>query len=372
MKKIVIILLLLAGCSNPTGEIVQMEKVGERAYQVDCIVNGLNLKFILDTRADQVTISLNEALFMLENGYLSESELLNTEYYRLANRVVSDDFTVILRTIKIGGLTIHNVEATIVHSIDAPLLFGQSALERLGKVTIDYSNNQLVLGDEKEVYATPKESAFYYFINGIDKYAIEDYRGAIQDYSKAIEINPSNSEAYLNRGLPKHKLGDYRGAIQDYSKSIEINPSISKGYFMRGFAKQYLEDYRGAIQDYDKAIEINPSNSDAYSNRGFAKKELGNYRGAIQDYSKVIEINPSNSEAYFMRGFAKQYLEDYRGAIQDYNKAIEINPSFIEAYNNRGVAKYRLGDLNGACLDWSKSGELGNIIAYDLIRDYCN
>ena len=56
------------------------------------------------------------------------------------------------------------------------------------------------------------------------KLEVEDYQGAISDFTKAIEINPMNDKAYNNRGNAKSNLKDYSGAIVDYSKAIEINP----------------------------------------------------------------------------------------------------------------------------------------------------
>jgi tetratricopeptide (TPR) repeat protein len=61
------------------------------------------------------------------------------------------------------------------------------------------------------------------------------------------------ADAYYNRGLAKSKLEDYRGAITDYSKAIELNPNYANAYYNRGKSKGILEDDRGAIADYSKA-----------------------------------------------------------------------------------------------------------------------
>jgi len=81
-------------------------------------------------------------------------------------------------------------------------------------------------------------------------------------------------EEYFNSGKAKYKLKDYRGAIQDYNKAIELNPKYPEAYNNRGFAKVELKDYKAAIQDYTKAIELNPNYADAYNNRGIAKAQL--------------------------------------------------------------------------------------------------
>ncbi len=124
---------------------IKMEKIGG-VYKIPCKVNGLGLKFIFDTGASDVSLSLTEALFMLKNGYLSEKDFLGTEYYRIANGDIQEGTKVNLKSIEIGNQKIYNVEASIAHTTNAPLLFGQSALQRFGKFAFDYSSGQLTLG----------------------------------------------------------------------------------------------------------------------------------------------------------------------------------------------------------------------------------
>ena len=211
-----------------------------------------------------------------------------------------------------------------------------------------------------------------YVDRGVAKDDLEDYYGAIADYTKVIEIDPNEAKAYYNRGNSKGNLEDYKGAIADYTKAIEIDPNYAAAYNNRGYAKRKLEDYYGAIADCTKTIEIDPNNAAAYYNRGIAKHKLEDYYGAIADYTKAIEIDPNIANAYYNRGVAKRKLEDYYGAIADYTKAIEIDPNFAVAYNNRGIAKYYLENLSGACSDWRKAANLGHEGAANYVRDYCN
>jgi clan AA aspartic protease (TIGR02281 family) len=115
-------------------------------YLIPCKVNGLNLKFIFDTGASDVSISLSEALFMLKNDYMDKSDLIGSEYYQIANGNIAEGTKIIIRKIEIGSKILYNVEASIVHTLDAPLLLGQSAIEKLGKFSFDYATNTLTFG----------------------------------------------------------------------------------------------------------------------------------------------------------------------------------------------------------------------------------
>jgi len=56
-----------------------------------------------------------------------------------------------------------------------------------------------------------------------------------------------SAEDYVNRGDEKRKAGDLDGAIAEYSKAIEINPTDASIYISRGQTKRMLGDYKGAI-----------------------------------------------------------------------------------------------------------------------------
>jgi len=109
------------------------------------------------------------------------------------------------------------------------------------------------------VYA---QTADTYFDSGKEKYDNKDYKGAIEDLNKAIEINPKYAEAYSYRGLAKAKSGDFKGAIEDFNKAIEINPNDAEAYYNRGGAKILLGQKDDGCLDYSKAAEL--GNSQAY------------------------------------------------------------------------------------------------------------
>lgn len=115
---------------------IKMEKEGG-VYTVPCTVNGLALRFIFDTGASDVSISLTEAAFMLKNGYLSKNDLGETVYYSIANGTTAKGTKIVLKEIGFAGLKLYNVEASIVHELAAPLLLGQSAIEKLGPIQLN-------------------------------------------------------------------------------------------------------------------------------------------------------------------------------------------------------------------------------------------
>jgi tetratricopeptide (TPR) repeat protein len=103
------------------------------------------------------------------------------------------------------------------------------------------------------------------------------------------------AQDYLDEGNAKSEAKDYRGAIADYTKAIEIDPEFSYAYGLRGNAKFTLYDYRGSIIDYSKAIELDPNNSTMYAMRGISRFLLHEKEGACFDWSKAGELGDTSS-----------------------------------------------------------------------------
>lgn len=113
------------------------------AYTIPCKVNGLPLKFAFDTSATDVTISLTEVLFMLKNGYLSKDDIGEKVNYGISNGEIAEGTLINIHEIEFAGLKLQNVKASVIHEKDAPLLLGQSAIEKLGQIQLN--GNELTI-----------------------------------------------------------------------------------------------------------------------------------------------------------------------------------------------------------------------------------
>lgn len=114
-------------------------------FEIPCEVNGLPLQMLFDTGASSVTLSSVEANFMLKNDYLSAKDLGGKEYYRIADGGITEGTLVTLREVKIGDFVLKNVKASVVSNQKAPILLGQSVMERFGTITIDNIGGKLLI-----------------------------------------------------------------------------------------------------------------------------------------------------------------------------------------------------------------------------------
>lgn len=193
---------------------------------------------------------------------------------------------------------------------------------------------------DKHGYALPgsdEAAAIDFYIKGSAKYFKKDFEEAIEDLTKAVELDPFHYRAWQFRASCKSALGDIIGAVRDYTEAIKAEPNEAGSYQMRGEEKYYIGDYRGALQDFNRAIEIHPTPG-AYTDRAKAKFKLKDYAGCLKDCDLAIQGYPTSADAHYYRGFAK----------------------------------WQLGDKEGACLDWSVAGENGEDHAYEMIKKHCN
>jgi len=178
-----------------------------------------------------------------------------------------------------------------------------------------------------------------------------DYQSAMRDYTKAIELDKNLIAAYLNRASTENELQKFDSAIIDYTKSIELDPNLTTVYFARGLLYNQISNYPAAIADYTKAIELDSTTAPAYFNRGIIYYRIGKYHNAISDYTQTLTLRPNDTMAYYGRGVAEADAKKYADAIADFTKAIKLHPQIGDYYFHRANAKYRLKDYEGAVAD---------------------
>ena len=103
---------------------------------------------------------------------------------------------------------------------------------------------------------------------------------------------------FKNSGDLKSDLGDNKGAIEDYSKAIELDPNYWNAYNNRANSKILLKDYNGAIADFTKTIELNPDFTSAYLDRGSSKEQLGDLNGACDDWKKAASLGDADADEW--------------------------------------------------------------------------
>ncbi len=147
--------------------------------------------------------------------------------------------------------------------------------------------------------SNPKTAKDFY-LRGIKRAQLRNYRQAAKDYSKAIELDSKFVDAYLKRCEMRYKLGDNQGVLDDCYQIFAIQPTVAKAHYYQGRARYSLGYTQPAIESYTMAIAQEENYAQAYYYRGLAYKELNNLLSAIEDFQSAAELfyRQQNYEAY--------------------------------------------------------------------------
>lgn len=109
-------------------------------------------------------------------------------------------------------------------------------------------------------------------------HAEKHYAKAIEGYTRAIEIDPSNAVYYSNRAFAHIRNETFGAAITDASKAVELDPTYAKGYYRRGDANFALLHFKDAVKDFRLAAKLAPRDPDLRRKLSEAEKELKRIR----------------------------------------------------------------------------------------------
>ena len=231
---------------------------------------------------------------------------------------------------------------------------------------------------------------------------INNYIGAIEDYSVYIRYYPNSYDTYFLRSHAFSAIGRKKDAISDLNESAEICLAIgnTEGYkrahsFLNvydtndlqnnpaeelkseiSFEAASTENDLSALELYDlaqeeikqdnteKAIEyltsalsINTEFVSAYILRCKQYFNLHNYQAVIEDCNKIIKLSPDEYDAYEYRGRCFGLMERHSEAIKDLNKLIELRPNYSDAYFYRGITFQNSNELQLALKDYTQAIE---------------
>ncbi|MBI5174136.1 MAG: tetratricopeptide repeat protein [Candidatus Melainabacteria bacterium] len=167
------------------------------------------------------------------------------------------------------------------------------------------------------------------------------------------------SRCFYLRGLYLSELGQEQAAIESFTQAVQKNPNNAAALVERGQAFMRLDQLHKAISDYRSAMKIDADNWSALSNLADCFKSLHNYKEAVKYYDLALAANPKWREAYYARANCRFMLKDYKGALADYNLALKHEGRLQEIYINRGGTLGAMGDYQGLLRNLETAKTLG-------------
>src|SRR5262249_10784970 len=108
--------------------------------------------------------------------------------------------------------------------------------------------------------------------------------------------------AHIKSGDGYYDRKDWAKAAAEYTKAIQLDPGNAEAWWSRGFAHDALQQWGQSVADYSKALQLLPENYGWLNHRGAAYYRLGQWEKALSDFSKALRLNPNDAEAWAGRG----------------------------------------------------------------------
>lgn len=145
------------------------------------------------------------------------------------------------------------------------------------------------------------------------------------------------------------KQFDYDKVVQEFTKQLEEDPLNFQAFYFRGIANRRKGDHHQAVRDLSSAIELRHRYPEALMERGYCQLALGHPDHAKRDFKEILKYEPKSPEAWNALGEAQAKTSEYDEAIKSFTRAIELERKYSRAYFNRGEAYIAKGQYAAAC-----------------------
>lgn len=238
---------------------------------------------------------------------------------------------------------------------------------RVGQNALYFEDYMLSIQYFNQVIQAKPYLAQPYFFRAIAKLNLEDYAGAKEDATLAIERNPFITDAYEVRGVALQNMGKLEEAVADYDKALSLLPENKGILFNKALAEEELKNYDTAQKCYSQLLKAHPRFDSGYIGRARLYLAQGDTISALADLDKAIELNKNAINAYVIRAdISIKREKDYERALEDMNEAIKLQPHYAGFFINRAFLRYNLDDYFGAMADYDYAISLDptNVVAY--------
>jgi tetratricopeptide (TPR) repeat protein len=288
------------------------------------------------------------------------------------------------------ALPLLNARSTRLTYVYSGIAFDQYKLKNYTKsleadsiaIVLNPNNTQAYANTGWAYLATQKyDKAIEYFTAGIAGYhndnkrmaklivaradakrALKKYREAVNDYSLAIQADPTDKLAYWNKASCYYQNGDYELADQEYTKTIPYykgdSLNLARLFDDRAQMKIGEQKYKEALRDDSIAILYNNKQASAYWNSANAYAQNGDFQLSIDWYNKSMKYYEGNHRAmaavYDAIANEAYFLAQYDIVIETSSSSIALYDRAWSPYLNRGRAYLKQSKKDLAANDFEK------------------
>jgi len=198
---------------------------------------------------------------------------------------------------------------------------------------------------------------------------------ALADYASVIRLKDDKPEPYNSLARLYFNFSERDSlvkALDNYNKAIQLDPKKVEYRVNRGATFAKLGDMNNALKELNEAEKIDPTWSNIYLNRSVIYNMTGNSQAALSDIDKYLGYNPyKSSDMWYEKGRLHGILDQQNDAIEALTKAISMQSKGIYFYE-RAKAYYRINNIAAAKADINKAQQAGYKVDPGLLNNLNN
>ncbi|RPI45131.1 MAG: tetratricopeptide repeat protein, partial [Bacteroidetes bacterium] len=191
------------------------------------------------------------------------------------------------------------------------------------------------------------QSARQYFRAGEEFFGTQNYRDAIEQYSKAIDLDPDFDKAYIQRALCFTRLKDYEKAAADFVRAIVFNDKDAGLFYFAGQAYHLHGKDQMALTHLDRAIELKSNYLEAFQVRSEVYYQLERYQEALEDCKRCLKLK-EDERGFYNLAQVYEKLGMYPEAEMAYRNSIGKNRTVVGTHYALASMLHRQGNQQGA------------------------
>jgi eukaryotic-like serine/threonine-protein kinase len=183
------------------------------------------------------------------------------------------------------------------------------------------------------------------------------YREAVVQFQRAVELEPGNESAALGLASTLEHQGAIDDADRAYQRVVDAHPQSYFAYNSLGGFYYRRSDYEKAIQMFQKVTQLAPEGYVGYLNLGGTYNDVGRFLDAIEPLKKSLALRPSYG-GYTNLGTSYVGLHRMKEAAATYQEAVKLGPKQYVTWGNLGVAQYYGGSRQEALQSYRTAADL--------------
>jgi len=175
------------------------------------------------------------------------------------------------------------------------------------------------------------QNAKKFFKTGEDFVEVGNYKDAIEQFTKAIDLQPDYDDAYLSRAEAYEKLGMLKEAAEDYDRASTFLDRNTDVFYNMARLYYLLGEYEKGMEKVNISIQLKRTNVDAYRIKAMILVAMERFEEALDNCNTALTLKET-SENFFLRGVVNEKIGRFSPAEEDYLKAVGKDSRNIDAY----------------------------------------